>query len=139
MILRSVGSVTALPLLAAILLAGCGRGQKSARPDIDAIPEVELRSAATKRAIYEFRAKVKKRGVAAAKQDLPDLLSSFEGYEKHNLGEHKETYKQIVEKLNAMQAGLGSATKESVTKAVDELGALAAKLPGQADENPVVE
>ena len=140
MILRSVGSVTALPLLAAILLAGCGRGQKSARPDIDAIPEVELRSAATKRAIYEFRAKVKKRGVAAAKQDLPDLLSSFEGYEKHNLGEHKETYKQIVEKLKALQGELaGSPTKEAVVKSVDEIGALADKLPGQANQNPVVE
>jgi len=64
--------------------------------------------------------------VAAAKQDLPDLLAGLEHYEKFKLGQHKETYKQIVEKLKALQADLaGSPTKESVTKAADEIGALA--------------
>jgi hypothetical protein len=129
-----------LCVLSILLVLGCGSGQKSGRPDIDAIPEIELRGAATKASLYEFRAKVKKRGVAAAKQDLPDLLSTLEGYERLKLGEHKETYKQIVEKLKALESELaGSPTKESVTKAVDEIGALADKLPGTANANPTVE
>jgi hypothetical protein len=121
-------------------LSGCSSGQRSGRPDIDAIPEVELRGSADKKDLYEFRAKVKKRGVPAAKQDLPDLLASLENYEKFKLGEHKETYKQIVDKLKAMQADLaGSPSKESVSKAADEIGALADKLPGTANANPTVE
>ena len=127
-------------LLSVLVTPGCGSGQRSGRPDLDAIPEVELRGAATKASLYEFRAKVKKRGVAAAKQDLPDLLSTLEGYERLKLGEHKETYKQIVEKLKALESDLaGSPTKESVTKAVDEIGTLADKLPGTANANPTVE
>src|SRR5882724_7942684 len=124
------------------LALGCGgSGQKSGRPDIDAIPEIELRGAATKAQIYEFRAKVKKRGVSAAKADLPDLLESLQSYEKLKVGKaYKDTMKQIVEKLQALQGELGgSATKESVTKAADEIGALADKLPGTANQNPNVE
>jgi len=140
MLLSRVRTSLITPILAAGLLTGCSSGQKSGRPDIDAIPEVELRGASDKKELYEFRAKVKKRGVAAAKQDLPDLLASLENYEKFKLGEHKETYKQIVEKLKAMQADLaGSPSKESVTKYVDEIGALADKLPGTAPANPTVE
>ena len=127
-------------MLATVLFTACSSGQKSGRPDIDAIPEVELRGAADKKDLYEFRAKVKKRGVAAAKQDLPDLLAGLEHYEKFKLGAHKETYKQIVEKLKALQSDLaGSPTKESVGKAADEIGALADKLPGKANSNPTVE
>jgi len=120
---------------------GCGpRGQSSGRPDIDAIPELERRGAATKADIYQFRAIVRKRGVAGAKQELPDLLASLEGYERLKLGEHKETYKQIVEKLKKLQGELaGSPTKEAVVKSVDEIGTLADKLPGQANQNPTVE
>ena len=125
----------------ALVFVGCGSGQKSGRPDIDAIPEEELRGAATKTSLYEFRAKVKKRGVSAAKADLPDLLESLQSYEKLKVGKaYKDTMKQIVEKLQALQGELGgSATKESVTKAADEIGALADKLPGTANQNPNVE
>src|SRR5438034_89848 len=116
-----------------ITAAGCGsRRQASGRPDIDAIPEIELRGQADKATLYEFRAKVRKRGVSAAKAELPDLLSSFENYEKLKLGAHKETYKQIYEKLKALEGTLaGSPTKEAVVKAVDDIGALADKLPGK--------
>ena len=140
MILSRVRIGLVVSMLTTILLTACGSGQKSGRPDIDAIPEVELKGAADKKDLYEFRAKVKKRGVSAAKQDLPDLLAGLEHYEKFKLGPHKETYKQIVEKLKALQADLaGSPTKESVTKAADEIGALADKLPGKANANPTVE
>jgi hypothetical protein len=132
--------LAASPLIFCALVAlGCSSGQTSGRPDIDAIPEVELRGAATKASLYEFRAKVRKRGVSAAKQDLPDLIESLEGYEKLKLGEHQETYKQIVEKLKAFQGTLGAATKDSAVKTADEIGALADKLPGKADPNPQVE
>ena len=56
------------------------------------------------------------------------------------LGAHKETYKQIYEKLKALEGTLaGSPTKEAVVKVVDDIGALADKLPGKANENPSVE
>src|SRR5947207_7884312 len=124
--------------LTLILAIGCGSGgQKSGRPDIDAVPEIERRGAGTKAQIYEFRAKVKKHGVSAAKAELPDLLASLEQYEKLKVTkEYKDTMKQIVDKLRALQSDLaGSPTKESVTKSVDEIGALADKLPGQANPN----
>ena len=126
-------------IVAALLVMGCSKGQPSGRPDIDAIPEVELRSAATKAALYEFQAKVRKRGAQAAKQELPDLIEGLEGYEKLKLGEHKETYKQIVEKLKAMQGSVATASKEAAIKDADEIGALADKLPGKAEKNPKVE
>jgi len=138
--LHSAFILTALSVIAPFA-PGCGsRGQTSGRPDIDAIPELERRGAATKADIYHFRAVVRKRGVAGAKQELPDLLSSLEGYERLKLGEHKETYKQIVEKLKALQGELaGSPSKEAVVKSADEIGTLADKLPGQANPNPTVE
>lgn len=123
-----------------ICITGCSSRQPSGRPDLDAIPEVELRGAATKASIYEFCAKVKKRGVSAAKAELPDLLSSLEGYEKLKLGEHQETYKQIYERLKALQTTVaGSATKEAAITAADDLISLAHKLPGKANATPQVE
>src|SRR5690349_19693827 len=65
-------------LLFTAVLLGCSSRQKSGRPDIDAIPEIEHRGAATKSALYEFRAKVRKRGAAAVKQDLPDLIENVQ-------------------------------------------------------------
>jgi hypothetical protein len=134
------GQSFATLLITILFVIGCSSGQRSGRPDIEAIPEIELRGAATKGQIYEFRAKVRKHGIAAAKQDLPDLIGSLENYERLKLGEHKETYKQLVEKLKALESTLaGSPSKEAVVKAVDEIGTIADKLPGTADANPVVE
>jgi hypothetical protein len=125
--------------LAALMILGCSKGQPSGRPDIDAIPEAELRGAAIKASVYEFQAKVRKRGVAAVKQELPEMIEVLTAYERLKLGEHQETYKQINEKLKALQASAASATKDSAVKAADEIGALADKLPGKAEKNPQVE
>ena len=127
--------------LAAMSLGCGGSGQSSGRPDIDAIPETELRGAATKAQIYEFRAKVKKRGVAVAKQEVPELIEQFASYDKLKVSQdYKDTMKQIVEKLTALQGTLsGSPNKDAVVKAADEIGTLADKLPGKANANPVVE
>lgn len=135
---RTVYLLVAMVFIALAPL-GCGSGRRSGRPDIDAIPEIEHRGGATKSLLYEFRAKVKKRGVAAAKQDLPDLLEHVEAHEKLKLGPHNATYKEIADKLKALQAELGSGTKESVSKSIDDICAVAAKLPGNATENPTVE
>ena len=129
-------------ILIALAVLGCGSGrQPSGRPDIDAIPEEELRGSGTKADIYQFRARVRKRGVAAAKQELPELLETLSSYERLKVGkEYKNTMKQIVDRLTALQTELnGSPTKESVVKAAEEVGTLADKLPGKADANPQVE
>jgi hypothetical protein len=121
------------------LALGCSSKQSSGRPDIDAIPKEELYGASTKAALYELRAKVRKRGAAAVKQDLADLLEGLATYEKQPVGAHKDTYKEIVEKLTALHGKLGSASKADAIKAAEEIGTLADKLPGKADPNPQVE
>jgi hypothetical protein len=128
-----------LAALVALGAMGCGSGQTSGRPDIDAIPDDVHFGTASKSLLYEFRAKVRKRGVAAAQQDLPQVLEAFEGYELRKLGEHTATYKEIVDKLKALQGSLASANRDAVVKAADEIGALADKLPGTANPNPEVE
>jgi len=121
-------------------LCGCGSGQPSGRPDLDAIPDEELHGASTKGMLYEFRAKVRKRGVAAAKTELPSLLEGFKDYEKQPVGKHKDTYRQIAEKLKTLEGTLAaSPTKDTVVKAADEIGTLADKLPGKANPNPQVD
>lgn len=127
-------------LLIILSIAGCGSGQPSGRPDLDAIPREELHGASTKAMLYEFRAKVRKRGATAAKQELPQLLEDLGNYERQPVGQHKDTYKQILEKVKALETTLaGSPSKDAVVKAADEIGALADKLPGKADPNPQVE
>src|SRR5688572_16366818 len=94
-------------LVITLVLCGCGsRGKSTGRPEIDDVPEIEHRGGAAKNLIYEFRAKVRKRGVAAAKADLPDLLASMEGYQRLKLGEHNETFKQIYDKLKELEGML---------------------------------
>jgi hypothetical protein len=129
----------AFPLVVLACAAGCSTGQSSGRPDVDAISDEVHFGTASKGLLYEFRAKVKKHGVEAARQELPQLLESFEGYERRKLGESAGTYKEIVEKLKALEGTLGTASREDVIKAADEIGALADKLPGEADPNPQVE
>jgi len=119
---------------------GCSGSQPtSGRPEVESVSGEEHFGSASKALLYEFRAKVRKRGVAAAKQDLPQVLESFDGYEQRKLGDQAGTYKEIVEKLKALQGTLGSANRDAVIKAADEIGALADKLPGKANPNPEVE
>jgi hypothetical protein len=136
-----VSSSLVVALVTLLGAGGCGGGgQSSGRPDLDATPEADRRAAATKAELYVFCAKVKKRGANAAKQDLPDLLESLAAYEKLKLGAHQETYKQIVEKLKALQSLIGgSPAKPALDAAVEEIKKLAEKLPGNADANPQVE
>jgi hypothetical protein len=119
---------------------GCGGSQSSSgRPEVESVSDADHFGSASKALLYEFRAKVRKRGVNAAKQELPQVLESFEGYEKRKLGESAGIYKEIVEKLTALQGTLGSANRDAVIKAADEIGTLADKLPGKANPNPEVE
>lgn len=120
-----------------VLFVGCGGDDPmAARPDIAAISMEEHYGASVKSMIYEFRAKVRKRGATAVNQELPLLLENLEGYEQQPLGDHAATYKEIVEKLKAMS---GATSKDAAVKAANEVGTLADKLPGKANDNPVVE
>ena len=128
----AVGSLGAA-LVFTSLAGGCG--WSSGRADIDAISDEEHFGMAVKATLYEFRAKVRKHGVEAARQEAPALLESLEGYEKRKLGEHDGTYKQIVEKLKALESSGGG----DAAKVAEEIGALADKLPGTANPDPEVE
>jgi hypothetical protein len=129
----------AIAVLIALLAGGCNGSDESGRPDIDAVSDAEHYGKAIKATLYEFRAKVRKRGVEAAQQELPALLESLEGYEKRELGEHAATFKEIADKLKALEGSLASANRDAAVKAADEIGALADKLPGEANTNPEVE
>jgi hypothetical protein len=132
--------VLAAALWVIVAAGGCGGSDPSARPDIAAIPDEEHFGKDVKEQLYVFRAKVRKRGADAAKQDLPDLLESVATYEQRRITKDKDVYKEIVEKLKALQTKLaGSVSKDELVKAADEIGALADKLPGKADANPTVE
>lgn len=121
-------------------VSGCGSDEPPARQDIlDKAPE-ELHGSSTKAMLYEFRAIVRKRGTAGAKAELPILLENFEGYEETPVGDHLDTYTQIVEKLKSLETMLaGSASDEEVKAVIEEVGKLADTLPGEANENPTVE
>jgi hypothetical protein len=130
----------AVSLAVTLAFAGCGSDEPPARQDILDTPKEELYGASTKSVLYEFRAKVRKRGAAAAKLALPEVLENFEGYEQLPLGEHLKTYEELAGKLKALETTLsGSPTDEQVREDVDAIADLAAKLPGKAEENPEVE
>jgi hypothetical protein len=134
------GACCFLGAVLSIVGAGCSGAQPpSGRPEVEGVSDEEHFGAASKALLYEFRAKVRKRGVDAAKQALPQVLESFDGYEQRKLPDSAATYKEIVEKLKALEGSLASASKDAVVKAAEEIGTLADKLPGKADPNPQVE
>jgi hypothetical protein len=121
-------------------LAGCGSSSGSVRDDIAKIPPEEHYGASVKNLLYEFRAKVRKRGVAAAKKEIPMVLENIQGYEQQPLGQNLETMKKIESILKDTQKRLaGSMTKEEVVDAANTVADLGSKLPGKANENPRVE
>ena len=124
----------------ASLSLGCGSSGPPPREDIAAIPPEEHFSKSTKTAIYEFCAKVRKRGVKGAQQALPEVLEPLDGYENRPLGKHADVYKQIYDKLKSIESMVsGSTTDAAVKQAVEELDELTDQLPGEAVENPRVE
>jgi hypothetical protein len=129
--------LTGLLLLA---LSGCGSGSPPVREDIAKIPPEEHYGGSVKSLLYEFRAKVRKRGVAAAKKEIPLVLENLQGYEQQPLGEHLETMKKIEQMLKDTEKKLaGSMTKEEAVDAANTVAELGSKLPGKANENPRVE
>jgi hypothetical protein len=119
---------------------GCGSGGPPAREDVLAIPDEEHYGGVVKGRLYELSAKIEKRGVKGAQEALPEMLENMQGYEKQALGDHGDTYRQIDTKLKELDTSLkGSPTPEAMKQAVEELRALANKLPGKADEKPKVE
>jgi hypothetical protein len=134
------GLLLVFALLIATSLPGCGPDAPPARPEILNAPAEDLHGAAQKAILYEFRAKVRKHGVSGARRELPNMLETFESYEAAPVGNHGDTYKQIYEKLQALETTLaGAPTDEQVKQAAEEIGTLADKLPGKANENPQVE
>jgi hypothetical protein len=126
--------------LLAAFCAGCGSGGPPAREDVLAIPDEEHYSVSTKNMIYEFCAKVRKRGVKGAQQGLPEVLENMEGYDKQPLGKHADVYRQIDNKLQEIKSLLdGTPNVQALRQAVEELDEITDQLPGKAVENPAVE
>jgi hypothetical protein len=126
--------------IALTMLAGCNTGQQSSgRPEVEGVSDAEHFGNSMKQLLYEFRAKVRKRGAEAAKAELPQVLESFEGLEKRKLGDDMATYQQIVEKLKAMEGPAASGDRNAVVAAAEEIGTLADKLQGKANPEPEVE
>jgi hypothetical protein len=126
--------------VALLIAAGCTGGQQSSgRPEVENVSAAEHFGAASKALLYEFRAKVRKRGAEAAKAELPQMLESFEGLEKRELGTDLATYQEILAKLKAMEGPAASGDRNAVVAAAEEIGTLADKLPGEANPNPEVE
>lgn len=123
-----------------LALAGCGSSTPSVREDIAKIPPEEHYGTSVKNMLYELRAKVRKRGVPAAKKEIPLVLENLQGYEQQPLGQNLETMKKIEQILKDTEKKLGgSVTKEEVVDAANTVADLGSKLPGKANENPRVE
>ena len=120
-------------------LAGCGSSSGSVRDDIAKIPPEEHYGSSVKNLLYEFRAKVRKRGIPAAKKEIPMVLENLQGYEQQPLGQNLETMKKIEQILKDTEKKLGSMKKEEVVDAANTVADLGSKLPGKAIENPRVE
>jgi hypothetical protein len=116
---------------------GCGGGAPATdRPEVASITGEEGFGTNIKNVLYEFRAKVRKRGVTVVKQELPIVLESFDGYESQPLGDHAARYKEIFDKLKAMES---VNSRDAAIKAANEIGTLADALPGKANPNPTVD
>ena len=142
-IMERICSDSRLPvaiLLIALSALGCGSGGPPAREDVLAIPAEEHYGRTVKDMVYVLCAKMERRGVKGAQEALPEVLENFQGYENRALGSHGDTYRQIDTKLKELDASLkGSPTDAAMKQVVEELRALADKLPGKADANPKVE
>jgi hypothetical protein len=121
-------------------LAGCGGPTTPVREEIEKISPAEHYGGSVKNMLYELKAKVRKRGVAAAKKEIPLVLENLQGYEQQPIGEHLETMKKIEQILKDTEKKLaGQMSKEEAVSAADTVADLGAKLPGKANENPRVE
>ena len=73
----------------------------------------------------------RKEGAKSAKSELSAALERIDGYEEKHLGEHFATYQQLVEKMTALKGRMAKSIPPAELKAaVDEIAALAEKLPG---------
>ena len=57
------------------------------------------------------------------------FLEQLQGHAKRNVGEHKATYEQLVQKCKELSES-GKRPPDEVRKKLDEMAALANKLPG---------
>jgi hypothetical protein len=109
------GTITALCL-------GCG-GSGPPPPETQDSSAYALR---IKRTIVEFVAEGKQNPTAAPKEAAV-LVETLEVYKSQPVGEHEAVYAELLERCRQ----LSSASGADVRKKLDELAALANKLPGQ--------
>src|SRR5262245_60591632 len=115
-------------LQAAVLVAvafGCARPAKPT-DKLDAAGYAHL----IKRMVLEFVQEAKKNPESAG-QRASDLLETLKRYPNQPFGEYKEIYGQLTKKCGALlEEAQRSPGSTAVTKQLDEMAALANKLPG---------
>src|SRR5262245_40821156 len=115
-------------LQAAVLVAvafGCARPAKPT-DKLDAAGYARL----IKRLVLEFVQEAKKNPEAAG-QKASDLLETLKSHPKQPVGEHKEIYAELTTKCGALlEAAKRSPGSAATHKHLDEMAALANKLPG---------
>ena len=109
--------------------AGCGDG--GGDPTVQAPPEPPEQqfAAGVKSEVYELNTALKEEGAEGV--DVDGLVESLEEYEDEAVGEHEATYKSLLEGAQALQKLVNdSGSAADIQKKIDELIALADKLPG---------
>lgn len=123
---------------ACCLLIGCGGGGPgtgaSGSPGaVASAPEVNY-AQAIRGSIRQVEDGLKEGGLPVAKGNTESLLEALEGYESNSAAApHKATYDQIVNTAKELKGMFdSSASKADIEKKINELTALADKLPSGA-------
>ena len=119
-----------LMIVSTLGLLGCGGGDPP-RTDFPQ-QDIETQNAiGMKSDIDGLMSALKSEGVNALRTDLLGLVESFEESGEEPTGPHAETYKSIQSGLKELQSQVDSGASPADLQAkIEELQALAAKLPG---------
>jgi DNA repair exonuclease SbcCD ATPase subunit len=107
----------------ALALAGC-----SGEPTNLVTEDPSFYAKKIKTQVYTLDQTVR-RNPASAKEQASLLLEELEVYEQQPVGQHKETYAQLLQKCKELAQNPGSSNQ--VLQKLNEMKALADKLPGE--------
>jgi hypothetical protein len=119
--MKYFGLLTALAL--AVLASGCSKS----KPSPTAMPAADY-AKDTKNSVLSFVNSAKESPKAAGAQ-AEMFLEQLQGYAKRQVGDNKDIYEQLVQKCKEVSES-AKRSPGDVRKKLDEMAALANKLPG---------